>query len=268
MSMRDKFWMWGYTMEQAGTNLPFTGSYRSFCSLESAAEYFGMNNTVFMNSMHSLDRLEENLAFVKDSKQVICGLPHGEKNALEGAKVLSEMSLKYPNIKGIVLDDFLQLSGHPTTPELVKGIRDNLKSANPELEIYVVIYSDLNHLDLTPYLDLIDGIILWRWVSTEHFWKAEFGSLIHRFKEIYKKKLLHGIYIQNYGEFSSAAHPIDFELWKLQWMKVLSAMRGKYAFLDGCVCLQNGWLSDPQFRDHAVWLEETLRWFCGTTTER
>ena len=60
MSMRDKFWMWGYTMEQAETNLPFTGIYRSFCSLESAAEYFGMNNTVFMNSMHSLDRLEEN----------------------------------------------------------------------------------------------------------------------------------------------------------------------------------------------------------------
>ena len=92
--------------------------------------------------------------------------------------------------------------------------------------------------------------------------------LIHRFKEVYKKKLMHGIYIQNYGEFSSAAHPIDFELWKLQWMKVLSAMRGPYAFLDGCVCLQNGWLSNPQFRDHAVWLEETLRWFCGTTTER
>lgn len=268
MNMQDKMWMWGYTQEVPGSNIPFIGSLKSHCSLETAADYFGMNNTVFMNSMHTLDRLEENLELVKDSKQVLCGLPHGEKNAVEGAKILSEMSLKYPNIKGIVLDDFLQLSGHPTTPELVKAVRDNLRSANPELEIYVVLYSDLNHLDITPYLDLIDGIILWRWVSTEHFWKAEFGSLIHRFKEIYKKKLLHGLYIQNYGEYSSGAHPIDFELWKLQCMKVLCAMRGEYAFLDGCVLLQNGWVANPEFRDHVVWLKETIDWFCGTTTIR
>ena len=87
-------------------------------------------------------------------------------------------------------------------------------------------------------------------------------------KEVYKKKLFHGLYIQNYGEYSSGAHPIDFELWKLQCMKVLCSMRGKYAFLDGCVLLQNGWVANPEFRDHVVWLKETLDWFCGTTTLR
>ena len=268
MSWRDKLWMWGYTQEEIGTPLPFTGSSKSFCSLESAARYFGMNNTVFMNSMHSLERMEENLAFVKDSKQILCGLPHGEANALAGAEAISRMSLKFPNIKGIVLDDFLQLSGHPTTPELVRSVREKLRSANPKLEIFVVMYSDLNHLDITPYLDLIDGIMLWRWVSTDHFWRAEFPSLLHRFKANYGKKLFHGVYLQNYGEYSSSAHPIDFELWKLQWMKILASLRGKYAFLDGCVLLQNGWVGNPEFRDHAVWLKDTLEWFCETTTER
>ncbi|MBQ6596341.1 MAG: hypothetical protein IJH79_02205 [Lentisphaeria bacterium] len=267
MSWRDKLWMWGYTQEEIGTTVPFTGISKSYCSLESAARYFGMNNTVFMNSMHSLECLEENLAFVKDSKQVICGLPHGEANALAGAETISRMSLKFPNIKGIVLDDFLQLSGHPTTPELVRAIREKLRSANPALEIYVVMYSDINHLDITPYLELIDGIMLWRWVSTEHFWRGEFDSLLHRFKANYGQKLLHGVYLQNYGEYSSSSHPIDFGLWKLQWMKILTSLRGKDAFLDGCVLLQNGWVGNPEFRDHVVWLKDTLDWFCETTTD-
>ena len=268
MSWRDKLWMWGYTQEKIGVPVPFTGSTKSFCSLESAAKYFGMNNTVFMNSMHSLDRLEENLNYIRNSKQVLCGVPHGEQNVLAGAETIGRLSLKFPNIRGIVLDDFLQLSGHPTTPELVRAIREKLRSADPSLEIFVVIYSDLNHLDITPYLDLIDGIILWRWVSTEHFWRAEYGPLLHRFKVNTGKKLLHGVYLQNYGEYSSAAHPMDLDLWKRQWLRILSSLRDGAGFLDGCVLLQNGWVANPEFRDHAVWLKDTLDWFCETTSER
>ena len=82
------------------------------------------------------------------------------------------------------------------------------------------------------------------------------------------KKLFHGIYLQNYGEYSSSAHPIDFELWKLQWMRVLTELRSPYAFLDGCVLLQNAWIDNPEFRDHVIWLKETLEWFFHTATER
>ncbi|HCG24431.1 MAG TPA: hypothetical protein DE060_09180 [Lentisphaeria bacterium] len=268
MSIRDKFWMWGYTMEHGGMALPFAPAEASYCSLENAADYFGMPNVIFMNTMHSFDRVEENLAFLKHSGKIICGLPHGEENALFGAERISELSEKFPNIHGIVLDDFLQLSGHSTTPELVRRIREKLHTVNPRLEIYVVMYSDMNHLELSPYLELIDGIILWRWISTEHFWRAEFGPLLHRTKVHYQKKLFHGIYLQNYGEYSSSAHPIDFELWKLQWMRVLTELRSPYAFLDGCVLLQNAWVDNPEFRDHVIWLKETLEWFFHTATER
>jgi len=40
--------------------------------------------------------------FVKDSKQMIGGLPHGEANALAGAEAISRISLKFPNLKGII----------------------------------------------------------------------------------------------------------------------------------------------------------------------
>jgi hypothetical protein len=61
---------------------------------------------------------------------------------------------------------------------------------------------------------------------------------------------------------------MDFELWKLQWMRILCSLRDGAAFLNGCVLLQNGWVSNPEFRDHAVWLKDTLDWFCETTSER
>ncbi len=268
MDIRSKLWMWGYTQEQIGVTVPFSGSSKSHCSLESAADYFGMPNTVFMNSMHTWDRVEENLAYLKSSQKIICALPHGQQASIDGARKISELSLRFPQITGVVMDDFLQLSGHPTTHEMVREIKNNLRAANPKLELCVVMYSDLNHLPLEPYLEDIDAIMLWRWVSSEHFWRTELGMLLHRFKVDYGKKLLHGVYLQNYGEHGNVAAPMDFELWKIQWMRLLKALRSDHAFLDGCVLLQNAWVGNPYFRDHVVWLRETLEWFCQTTSIR
>ncbi len=266
--MRDKFWMWGYTQEKTGIPVANSGcSLKSYCSLETAADYFGCPNVVFKNSLHSLERLEENLAFVEDKKSILCALPNGPQPSLEGARRIAELSARFPRIAGVVLDDFIQLSGHSTSPELVREIRQILRSANPDMEIYVVMYSDVNHLPLEPYLDYIDGIMLWRWVSTDHFWRSEFGPLLHRTKVNTGKKVFHGVYIQDYGENGPNVAPMNFELWKLQWMKILNALRST-PFLDGCVLLQNMFVGDHRFRDHAVWLKETLEWFRGTTTDR
>ena len=97
MSLKDKFWMWGYTQETPGAPVPFSGTSKSWCSLESAADYFGMPKTVFMNSMHSFDRVEENLALLEKSARILCGLPHGEENAPAGAARISGLSGKFPN---------------------------------------------------------------------------------------------------------------------------------------------------------------------------
>ena len=266
--MQSKLWMWGYAQETVGVPIPFTGTTKSYCSLESAADYFRMSNMVFMNSMHSLEHLEENLALLASGKKMICGIPHGAEKSVEGAEKISALSLKFPAISGIVLDDFLQLSGHPTTPELVGRIRDALHSCNPNLELWTVMYSDVNHLDVTPYLPFIDGFMLWRWVSTETFWKAELGMLLHKYKALYGKKVMHGVYLQNYGESGNVRHPMDLELWKLQWTCLLQQLREPSGFLDGVILLQNGWVGDFAFRDQVVWLKETLDWFFTVNTER
>ena len=122
-------------------------------------------------------------------------------------------------------------------------------------------------LDIT-YLEFIDSIVSGVG-SPRSISGSQSFSLVHRFKENYGKKLFHGLYIQNYGEYGSNEHPIDLDLWKLQWTQVLKSLRAaSFCGLDGCVLLQNGWLSDPNFRDHVVWLKQTIDWFLGTTTER
>lgn len=273
MSLRDKFWMWGYTDEHAARIRP-QGDTKGFCSVERAVSYFGFSNAVFMNTFFSFEKVEEHLLHLKDCKEILCGLPPGIAS-VDGARRISELSLNFPQIKGAVLDDFNQLPGQPEaisrksfpTPELVKQIHNNLLSANSALELHAVQYSDGNHYPIEPYLEYLDGIMMWRWVSTEEFWRSGFFPLIHRLKVTTGKKITHGVYIQNYGEYGEVLHPVDFELWKLQWMKILNIMREGYPFLDGCVLLQNGRLSMPQFRDHAVWLKETLDWFFETTGE-
>lgn len=274
MNFRDNFWMWGYTHDKLGARLQSQGETRSYCSLETAVSYFDFSNAVFMNTFHGFDEVEGQLPYLGNCKRILCGLPPGMAS-LEGARRISELSLKFPRICGAVLDDFNQLPGQPgmiaqhkfPSPEIIRQVRDNLHSANPSLELHAVQYSDVNHLSLEPYLEYLDGIMMWRWVSTEQFWRGEFFSTLHRLKITTGKIITHGVYIQNYGEYGDIAHPVDFELWKLQWMKILKALR-ESPFLDGCVLLQNGWLSSPAFRDHVVWLKETLDWFFETTSCR
>ena len=267
-SLEEKLWMWGYTIEKTGSvRIPFVQTPRNFCSLESAAQYFSFPNAFFMNSMHSWEKIHENLSFCTDMKQILCALPHGKEETLQGAEKISRLSLEFPNIKGVVLDDFLQVDGHPVTPELLLEIKQRLCSANPALKLAVVMYSDGYHHDVKPFLEPIDIIVLWRWVSTEHFWKAELGPLLHKWKADTGKTLFHGVYLQNYGEYGDDIAPMDMELWKLQWMRLLQHLQNGN-LLDGCVLLQNGFVNHPQFRDQVVWLHETLQWFLGTTSRR
>ena len=274
--LKDKFWMWGYTQGKIPEEIPFVRT-PSYCSLETAAQYFGMGNVVFMNGMHNIENInDQHLGYLKNFNRVVCGLPHGE-NTVQGALKVSEMSLQFPNISGAILDDFLQVGGHPMNIERMRDIRNALKSRNPALELYVVYYSDIDHEDLTPYLEYIDVINLWRWVSTEHFWRAESSPYIIRLKRETGKRIIQGVYLQNYGEAgSSNPSPMDMGLWELQWLKIFNMLshgittlqEGHYHILDGCVLLQNGCCGHPAFREQVIWLKNNLDWFLGTNTDR
>ena len=266
----NRYWIWGYVMKNVPEKLPFMQQ-ATYCSLETAASYFGADNTIFCNSFHGIDALgDELLGHIAPSKEIICGLTHGAY--AESAARVSELSLRYPNITGAIIDDFLDYHGpsYGMTVEQMKRIYENLKTKNPELKLWVVRYSRHPIDEIEPFIDYIDGINWWIWVSTEHYWRYQYPLDIRALGK-YGKPVLQGVFLNNYGEGTN--QPLDMPLVELQMVKITEAMRNTmggygHAFVSGCVLLQNGWMGLESHRKQTMWLKDYIAWHIGTTTMR
>ena len=225
-------------------------------------------SVIFMNSNHDIKTLDDKyLQHVAKCKEVICGLQPGLY--AETAKEISRLSLTHKNIKGAVIDDFLDWHGPSAkmTPDELRTVYQNLKSENPALKLYVVRYTWQDQKDLLPYLEYFDAINLWVWVSTDHYWRAEYGPDLDHIKKITGKPVLQGLFIQNYGEtWGTSNDAVSMEIVRLQTQKTLNLLRD--GTLEGCVILQNGWFCRENHREQLQWLKEYTDWFYGTTTWR
>ncbi len=266
----NQYWIWGYVMKEVPERLPFMNQ-ATYCSLETAASYFGADNVVFMNSAHGIDNLsDELLHWVGGSRQIICALSHGAY--AESAAKVSEFSLRYPNITGAIIDDFLDYGGPSCnmTPEEMREVHEALKSRNPALKLWVVRYSRHPIDEIEPFLDYIDGINWWIWVSTEHYWRYQYPLDLKALGK-YKKPILQGVFLNNYGE--GLTQPLSLPLMELQMTKITDAMRNQalwYGHTEtvGCVLLQNGWMGKESHRAETMWLKSYIDWHIGTTTVR
>lgn len=258
----NKIWIWGYVMSKVPEKMAFVPDL-TYCSLETAANYMCADNVVFMNSTHNLEDLNEDLfKYVADRKQVLCGLTHGKY--AEAAREVSLFSKSHPNIVGAIIDDFLDSVGPSAkmTVEELAEVSNALKSENPSLKLYVVRYSRQEIHEIDPYLEYIDGINFWVWVSTEHYWRYQYPIDILKLQEI-GKPVLQGVFMHNYGE---GWIPQDINMLKLQIPSIFSFLRtGK---LEGCVILQNGWFCREDHREQVQWLKNYLDWYLGTITVR
>jgi len=266
----NRYWIWGYVMKNIPENLPFMHQ-ATYCSLETARDYFKADNVIFCNSFHGMDAInDELLGHISASKEIIVGLTHGAY--AESAAKVSEYAEKYPNITGAIIDDFYDFGGPSgrMTVEEMKKIYENLKAKNPELKLWVVRYSRQNKTEIEPFMDYIDGINWWIWVSTEHYWKYQYPIDLQELGK-YGKPILQGVFLNNYGENTN--QPLDMPLVELQMVKITDAMRNRllgygYAETKGCVLLQNGWMGMESHRKQTMWLKDYIDWHIGTTTVR
>lgn len=264
-------WVWGYVMDRIPGKVPFL-PFQSYCSLETACSYFGAENAVFMNSTHSMESLNDQLfGYLKNCRQVVCGLEHG--HYLEAAERVSDFSLSHPNVEGAVIDDFLDEVGDyykgPSAgmpPEELKAIQQALKKHNPALKLYVVRYTRQSKEDLLPYLDYFDVLNLWIWHSTRDFWEASYLDEIAKFRKLYRKPIMQGLFIHHYGFCDNEQPPMDPELMNIQCERIGAELRQGH--IDSWCLLQNGWLSLPSHRATVKVLKDYLDWHYGTTTFR
>jgi hypothetical protein len=258
----NNLWIWGYVLPQVPGKMLYVNP-DTHCSIETAANYVNADNVIFMDSTTSVENLNENyFSHVKDLKQVICGLDH--HCYAKCAEAVSKFSLTHPTITGAIIDDFRATtapSKNMTVPEL-KEVYEALKSKNPNLKLWVVRYSHQDFHGIDAYLDYIDGINYWVWVSSDHYWMARYQEDLWVLVEQLKKPILQGIFLHDYG-YSNGPQPM--QQLKLQLPLIGSALRTK--ILDGAILLQNGWFSQEDHREVVQYTKEYFDWFYGTITK-
>ncbi len=270
--MRDNnnLWVWGYVLKDIPGEMRFTDRL-SFCSLETGADYLGADNVVFMDSANDRANLNDEIfGHVAGCKKVICGLQHG--HYAETARMLSEFAASHPNIVGANIDDFHCL-GSPSetmTVEELREVRQALDSVTPGLKLYLVCYFyRFQEEALEQFRDLFDGLIVWCWDSSTHFWQVEYEYAIQKLRHDFPdKEILQGQFMHAYGDgFQwTGTRPQPMDQLELQCDKIANTLRDGRT--NGWVVLQNGFFSYPDHRRQVQFLKGYFEWMLGTWTAR
>lgn len=154
--------------------------------------------------------------------------PASSPGMIQAAWRFSRLSRIYPQIKGVIIDDFwANYYGNAITLEDMKNIKGALsgKKMNPDgtvdlespattpnLQLFVVTYgSEISHRDKN-IIDLIDGVNFWLYNQQDSY--DNFDRYLNIIRAYYPdKELITGVYIHNsdYGDMSnqSISYMID-----------------------------------------------------------
>ena len=260
VDLGDAVYAWGYVLERTPTACPFVTGETDW-SLERAAEFLNTKKVVYMNSMFNRDYIAKNfpswdaacftnvidgrlseaqLAKLAKSREIWCALEHTAREA--SADRIAKLSLRYPNIAGINLDDFN--NGMPATamtPLELKALRDRIRAINPKLRIMVVSYAHPPlKCDLKPFRGLIDVVSRWCWKPTPEYWDNYFADIETLRAEVGPGvKVLQGIYLVDFGRDMDNPRPQDVALFEKSVRTVHDAILNWK--LNGVIVPQAGW---------------------------
>ncbi|MFA6931201.1 MAG: hypothetical protein WCT05_12820 [Lentisphaeria bacterium] len=286
--LKDKVFSWGYVLDQTPTAAPFVFG-KSQCSLETASAYLGVKKTFYNNSMFSVEYIQKHfpkwepecidncirnrlsdlqLQRLSALDEIFCTLEHGRY--LDSARQIAQLSLRYPNIKGIHIDDFNQSSTSETyqSPVAMKQLRDTVKSINPKLQIAVVTYSHLPiEVQVTPFVEYVDIFSRWCWVPSPDYWDQHARD-IEKVRAVIgrEKKIIQGIYIHDFGTSMFCQYPVPMEIFKKSLIACCENTCN--GILDGFIIPQSGWFATPSHYEHISWMKNYLDWCDNTTTFR
>lgn len=200
----EDIWLWGGpTPEWGGSTqtdtLPFNAKY---FNIQNGFYVYGAINDFMIREHRFMKKL-----FCMVSSTCRAPGQQSETDA-ECAENLSKLSLKYPYVKGGILDDMTSAL-KSVTPEKVAQIAEikkNLTKHNPELELFGVVYQhELAEKDFTELLPYLDGVILWFW-NQEKLLELE-KNVDHCRYHFPKKKIYLGLFIHDYGTADAGALP-------------------------------------------------------------
>ncbi len=256
MNFRDIGWVW----EGQALN---PGVEPSIFGIGDGCEYFGLSRAWYMfhpnielamSKMAHLDEVICDIAKWKfkevDYQGTDLTVDARPEKVISEAALVSEFSTRFPNITGAVHDDMLGLinrEGFP--PEKYAEVYDALKSANPDLKLWAVVYtSEFDADQWAAFEPFMDVICLWVWKSED---LANLDEYITRCHEKFPDKpLILGCYLREYEK----RRPVPMDMVKLQWETLLRHVEA--GTVDGYSIL--GMTEIQSHQEQANWIRDFI----------
>ena len=223
MSLKDVGWCW----EGQGLD---PGVHPSILGVGDGCRFFGLTranymfhpNTEFaMQHMAWLDEVTCDIAKWEYHDTERGGSAHWVDGAPEKvvseAGLVSRLSVKYPNLTGAFHDDMLGLARRDNmTPDQYAKVYDAVKSANPSLKLWVVVYThELEAPEWAAFGQFMDVVNLWVWNSSE---LPQQDAAIARCREVFPDKpIMMGAYLRDYP----LCAPVPLDRVQIQWESIL-----------------------------------------------
>ena len=205
------------------------GVFPSIFGVGEGAPYFGLSRAWYM--FHPNDELA--MQKLSPPDEVICDIAKWKFRNPEGggtahwvdsspesvrreAETVSRLSTRFPNVVGAVHDDMLGLMKREGyAPEQYASIHAALKSANPNLKLWAVVYThELGPEVWEGYKPFIDTVSLWVWDAKN---LPNLDEYVARCRDIFPDKTINlGCYLRDYPTVA----PVPMDLLKVQWHKL------------------------------------------------
>ena len=220
MKLRDRFWLWGHP--EGRYNTEFGNNKESRMTPMEGCLYLGVRNVFMVPVQRDVNERQYNKSF-KTLKQVGWGYTLHQREHAKFDRILDQ-AREFPNIGCIALDDFVPAIYHGAEAlyEEVKTLVDGFTNNDVrKLDTWMVLYTkefgvnEENDKALRPFLDLVDGVIMWTWEEKD-------VELIPEQFEIFKKytpntRRMVGCYLYNFGEHKQATG--EKVKWQLDFWK-------------------------------------------------
>ena len=238
-TVRDRLWIWGHEAgsHDSGYNVPGP----SRMTPAEAAFYLDVPNIIMVRFRGRPSPPYDQYAIpFRPLERVVWSIVGaGGRTQADERDHVFELAARYPNITGVMMDDFFRPSsdgGEPAALSLdaLRTERGRLTVSGRRLDLWVVLYTHQLDLPVTDYLALCDRVTFWTWEATD---------LTH-LKDTFEKaealapagSLVLGCYMWDYG----LKRPVPTDLMEMQCQQGLEWLReGRIQgmiFLASCVC--------------------------------
>ncbi|MDD5707637.1 MAG: hypothetical protein PHR35_17090 [Kiritimatiellae bacterium] len=238
-TLGDRLWIWGH---EVGSHDSYIKPRKSTITPIEAAKSMGLTNLIMVRYEGKPAPPYESYARPFASlRQFVWSIVGGGGHPADGDfDAALDLAARFPNMTGVIMDDFFQVEASDTfsyTVEQLRDIRKRLHSQAKPLDLWTVVYLDRSlEKPIAPYLAECDVITAWTW------WAGNLPRLESNLTRLEAmapgKRIVLGCYLYDYGgnkPMPQAAMEEQCRL-GLRWLQE-GRIEGM-VFLASCVCDQ------------------------------